>query len=163
MCTVMCSSCMYTRSSWWSGCVSCWCNSPWCCLHWEECYLRQHWGSCPANQIGCNTTWHGTRRLEDCASPVWGESSVPVHGILTCLLNNGEFSSTSLLCLGAFSSSSSSHNQIAGYTLPYDSEEELRLRLSQIAPHLVTCGDLQPANYFALAHKMLKVFMNVVI
>ena len=50
--------------------------------------------------------------------------------------------------------------QIAGYTLAYEELEEVRQRLSQIAPHLLTCGDLQPANYFALAHKMMKVHVS---
>ena len=52
--------------------------------------------------------------------------------------------------------------QIAGYTLAYEELEEVRQRLSQIAPHLLTCGDLQPANYFALAHKMMKVHVNCI-
>ena len=47
--------------------------------------------------------------------------------------------------------------QIAGYTLPYDEISEVRERLGEIAPNLLQYDDLQPANFFALAEKLMKV------
>lgn len=47
--------------------------------------------------------------------------------------------------------------QIAGYALPYDELSELRERLQEIAPHLIRYNDIEPANFFALAEKLVKV------
>ena len=47
--------------------------------------------------------------------------------------------------------------QVAGYTLPYDEVAEVRERLMEIAPNLLQYDDLQPANFFALAEKLMKV------
>ena len=47
--------------------------------------------------------------------------------------------------------------QIAGYTLPYDEMSEVRERLSEVAPNLVRYDVLEPANFFALAQKLMKV------
>ena len=48
-------------------------------------------------------------------------------------------------------------SQIAGYTLPYDELSEVRERLNEVAPHLIRYDDIEPANFFALAEKLLKV------
>ena len=48
--------------------------------------------------------------------------------------------------------------QIAGETLPYDEISEVRERLEEIAPNLLQYDDLQPANFFALAEKLMKVY-----
>lgn len=47
--------------------------------------------------------------------------------------------------------------QITGYTLPYDELSEVRERLKEISPNLLEYDDLQPANFFALAEKLMKV------
>ena len=47
--------------------------------------------------------------------------------------------------------------QIAGYTLPYDELIEIRERLGEIAPHLTRYDDIEPANFFTLAEKLVKV------
>ncbi len=47
--------------------------------------------------------------------------------------------------------------QISGFTLPYDELPGVRKRLAEVAPHMVRYDDLQPANFFALAGKLLKV------
>jgi hypothetical protein len=47
--------------------------------------------------------------------------------------------------------------QIVGETLPYDEISEVRERLGEIAPNLLQYDDLQPANFFALAEKLMKV------
>ena len=47
--------------------------------------------------------------------------------------------------------------QLTGYTLPYDELPEVRARLLEIAPHLVRYDDLEPANFFALTNKLMKV------
>lgn len=47
--------------------------------------------------------------------------------------------------------------KIAGHTLPYEDPAEMKERLSEIAPHLITQGDIQPANFYALAYKLMKV------
>ena len=48
--------------------------------------------------------------------------------------------------------------QIVGSTLPYDELSEVRERLSEVAPHLTRYDDMEPANFFALAEKLLKVY-----
>ena len=48
--------------------------------------------------------------------------------------------------------------QIAGYTLPYDELSDIRQRLIEVAPHLLRYDDLEPANFFALAEKLIKVW-----
>ena len=53
------------------------------------------------------------------------------------------------------------HPQIAGYTLPYDELTELRERLNEIAPHLIRYDDIEPANFFALAEKLVKVYQHI--
>ena len=50
--------------------------------------------------------------------------------------------------------------QLAGFKLPYNSVEEIRDRMGELAPHLLRCGDLQEANFFALANKLLTVRRN---
>ena len=47
--------------------------------------------------------------------------------------------------------------QIAGVPLAYEELDEIRARLGAVAPHLVRYGDVEPANFFALAHKLVKV------
>ena len=51
------------------------------------------------------------------------------------------------------------HTVSAGYTLAYVNDEisEVRERLGEIAPNLLQYDDLQPANFFALAEKLMKV------
>ena len=49
-------------------------------------------------------------------------------------------------------------SQIAGYTLPYDELSDIRQRLIEVAPHLLRYDDLEPANFFALAEKLIKVW-----
>ena len=48
-------------------------------------------------------------------------------------------------------------SQIAGVPLAYEELDEIRARLGAVAPHLVRYGDVEPANFFALAHKLVKV------
>ena len=48
-------------------------------------------------------------------------------------------------------------SQIAGYTLPYDELSEVRERLNEVALHLIRYDDIEPANFFALAEKLLNV------
>ena len=48
-------------------------------------------------------------------------------------------------------------SQIAGDTLPYDEISEVHERMGEIAPNLLQYDDLQPANFFALAEKLMKV------
>ena len=52
--------------------------------------------------------------------------------------------------------------QVSGYTLPYDEVAEIRDRLNEIAPSLLQYDDLQPANFFALAQKLMKVRDEVI-
>ncbi|XP_064401362.1 NADH-ubiquinone oxidoreductase 75 kDa subunit, mitochondrial-like [Halichondria panicea] len=47
-------------------------------------------------------------------------------------------------------------SEISGFTLPYDELPGVRKRLAEVAPHMVRYDDLQPANFFALAGKLLK-------
>lgn len=49
-------------------------------------------------------------------------------------------------------------SQITGYTLPYDELSDIRQRLTEVAPHLLRYDDLEPANFFALAEKLIKVW-----
>lgn len=51
--------------------------------------------------------------------------------------------------------------QIAGYQLPYDEPSELRERLQEVAPHLIRYNDIEPANFFALAEKLVKVCLHI--
>ena len=53
--------------------------------------------------------------------------------------------------------------QIAGVPLEYEELDEIRARLGAVAPHLVRYGDVEPANFFALAHKLVKVRDNVLL
>lgn len=48
-------------------------------------------------------------------------------------------------------------SQITGNTLPYDELHHIQARLEELAPHLVRYGDIEPANFFGLAHKLVKV------
>uniref|UniRef100_A0AAG5DQF0 NADH-ubiquinone oxidoreductase 75 kDa subunit, mitochondrial n=1 Tax=Anopheles atroparvus TaxID=41427 RepID=A0AAG5DQF0_ANOAO len=47
-------------------------------------------------------------------------------------------------------------SEVVGTPLPYDNLDELRVRLEDIAPHLVRYGRLEPANFFAIADSLLK-------
>jgi NADH dehydrogenase (ubiquinone) Fe-S protein 1 len=51
-------------------------------------------------------------------------------------------------------------SEFAGFKLPYDTVGDLRSRMEELAPHLVTCGDLQEANFFSLANKLSTVRGN---
>ena len=51
--------------------------------------------------------------------------------------------------------------QVAGKTLPYEELWELRQRMYDISPTLVRYGELEPANFFTLAQKLVKVSLNV--
>ena len=46
---------------------------------------------------------------------------------------------------------------MCGYTLPYDTVDEITLRLQDISPHLVMLDDVQSANFYNLAYKLIKV------
>lgn len=47
-------------------------------------------------------------------------------------------------------------SEIAGAPLPYDTLDELRSRMEDIAPHLVRYGRLEKANFFKAAGELLK-------
>ena len=47
--------------------------------------------------------------------------------------------------------------QIMGHTLPYDDLPELRQRLAEVAPHLLRYDNVEPANFFSLVQKLVKV------
>lgn len=47
-------------------------------------------------------------------------------------------------------------SEIAGYTLPYEELSEVRQRLAEVAPHLTRYDHYEPANFFALAEKLMK-------
>ncbi|RZC40576.1 NADH-ubiquinone oxidoreductase 75 kDa subunit, mitochondrial [Asbolus verrucosus] len=47
-------------------------------------------------------------------------------------------------------------SEIIGVKLPYDDLNEIRCRLSQIAPHLTRYGDAEDANYFKQAGELAK-------
>jgi len=67
----------FTRWRW--SCHSRCCSS--CCrLHREERYVRQHGGPCPADPCCHHPASHGSRRLEDHSSPVWGYFTGASHG-----------------------------------------------------------------------------------
>ncbi|EDO49065.1 predicted protein, partial [Nematostella vectensis] len=42
-------------------------------------------------------------------------------------------------------------SEIAGQTLPYETQEEIRRRMTEIAPNLTRYGDVEQANFFSLA------------
>ena len=44
--------------------------------------------------------------------------------------------------------------QVLGETLPYDTIQELRVRLNQVAPNLTRYGLVEEANFFAQAAEM---------
>lgn len=48
-------------------------------------------------------------------------------------------------------------SEIVGERLPYDSLDEVRDRLSQISPALVTYGNVEDNNYFAQARALAQV------
>lgn len=50
--------------------------------------------------------------------------------------------------------------QLAGVTLPYDSLNDIRARLDEVAPNLVRYGDREEANYVAQAAQLAKVTTN---
>ena len=52
-------------------------------------------------------------------------------------------------------------SQITGNTLPYDELHHIQARLEELAPHLVRYGDMEPANFFGLAHKLIKVTLVI--
>ena len=45
--------------------------------------------------------------------------------------------------------------------LDYSSLEEVRHRLYELAPHLTRYEEMEPANFFKLAEKLMKVYMCV--
>ncbi|KAM9820443.1 NADH-ubiquinone oxidoreductase 75 kDa subunit, mitochondrial [Neosynchiropus ocellatus] len=47
-------------------------------------------------------------------------------------------------------------SELAGVTLPYDSLEEVRSRLAEVAPNLVRYDDVEEANYFKQANELSK-------
>lgn len=48
-------------------------------------------------------------------------------------------------------------SEVVGATLPYDTLDELRNRLEDIAPHLVRYGHLEVNNFYAQAEQLVKV------
>lgn len=48
-------------------------------------------------------------------------------------------------------------SEVVGQTLPYDTFDELRDRLEDIAPHLVRYGKMEANNFYAQAEQMVKV------
>lgn len=50
-------------------------------------------------------------------------------------------------------------SEIVGATLPYDTLDELRNRLEDIAPHLVRLGRREENNFYAQADQLVKVMM----
>ena len=48
-------------------------------------------------------------------------------------------------------------SEVVGATLPYDTLDELRNRLEDIAPHLVRYGNLEANNFYAQAEQLVKV------
>lgn len=47
--------------------------------------------------------------------------------------------------------------QLAGVTLPYDTLDEVRSRLAEVAPNLVRYDDVEEANYFKQANELAQV------
>ncbi|MBN3312543.1 NDUS1 oxidoreductase, partial [Atractosteus spatula] len=47
-------------------------------------------------------------------------------------------------------------SELAGVTLPYDTLDEVRVRLSEVSPNLVRYDDVEGANYFKQAHELSK-------
>ncbi|XP_053987042.1 NADH-ubiquinone oxidoreductase 75 kDa subunit, mitochondrial [Hylaeus volcanicus] len=47
-------------------------------------------------------------------------------------------------------------SEMCGVCLPYDNLAEVRMRLEEIAPHLVRYGNVEPANYFAQSLELSK-------
>lgn len=52
-------------------------------------------------------------------------------------------------------------SEVAGAALPYDTLDELRNRMEDIAPHLVRYGHLEENNFYAQAGQMSKVSVGV--
>lgn len=50
--------------------------------------------------------------------------------------------------------------QLAGVTLPYNTLEEVRTRLSEVSPNLVRYDDVEEANYFKQANELAKVLLQ---
>lgn len=48
-------------------------------------------------------------------------------------------------------------HQVCGEVLPYNDLRDLRSRMAELSPTLVRYGDLEAANFFSLAHKLIKV------
>lgn len=68
-----------------------------------------------------------------------------------------EFGLTAMIGGTLSSLLTSLHWQLAGVTLPYDSLEEVRSRLAEVAPNLVRYDDVEDANYFKQATELAKV------
>ncbi len=47
--------------------------------------------------------------------------------------------------------------KLAGVTLPYDTLDEVRDRMAEVAPNLVRYDDVEEANYFKQANELSKV------
>lgn len=47
--------------------------------------------------------------------------------------------------------------QIVGAKLPYDNLDEIRNRLEEVSPNLVSYGDAEEANFVAQAREISKV------
>ncbi|XP_069052373.1 NADH-ubiquinone oxidoreductase 75 kDa subunit, mitochondrial [Lepisosteus oculatus] len=47
-------------------------------------------------------------------------------------------------------------SEFTGVTLPYDTLDEVRVRLSEVSPNLVRYDDIEGANYFKQAHELSK-------
>lgn len=47
--------------------------------------------------------------------------------------------------------------QIVGTKLPYDSLNDIRMRMAEVSPNLVRYGDVEEANYFAQATAVAQV------
>lgn len=48
-------------------------------------------------------------------------------------------------------------SEVVGAKLPYDTLEEVRYRLEEVAPHLTRYGSAENANYFKQAEQLAKV------
>lgn len=48
-------------------------------------------------------------------------------------------------------------SEVVGAKLPYDTLEEVRFRLEEVAPHLTRYGSAEDANYFKQAGELAKV------
>ncbi|XP_062518263.1 NADH-ubiquinone oxidoreductase 75 kDa subunit, mitochondrial-like [Corticium candelabrum] len=47
-------------------------------------------------------------------------------------------------------------SEVCGEVLPYNDLRDLRSRMAELSPTLVRYGDLEAANFFSLAHKLIK-------